>query len=93
MIASIPVTSSAVVTVFTPTPGISAVTIQNNGTGAARLAFGGTTSNSADSPTSSTGYRLLSGELVTLESDNLSKVGVICAIAEGTSTTLDVTTN
>ena len=75
--------------VFTPGGQCLWVTIQNNGSGAVRLSFDGTTA-----PTASTGYLLASGAQVTIGYGGSNQKPVIRAIlVSGTTTTLDIVTS
>lgn len=75
--------------VFTPGPNCLWVTVQNNGSGAVRLSFDGTTA-----PTATTGYLLAAGAQITVSYGGSSQRPAIRAIlTSGTTTTLDITTS
>ena len=95
MIASLPVTSAAVVRVYTDENLAQLIVIQNNGAGAVRYTLGGKTATVADLPTTSTGVRLLPGSQITLNTVQGREgfIGNVDMIAESASTTIDVVTN
>lgn len=93
MIANYTVTNAAAVTVYTPAAGTNNVLVQNNGAVAARLSIGGTTSGSADTPTTTTGLRLLAGASITFSGDEFRRVSTIKAISEGADTTIAAVTD
>lgn len=76
-------------TIVTPSNGCLWVTIQNNGSGAVRLSFDGSTL-----PTATTGYLLAAGAQVTIAYGGSSQKPSIRAIlTSGTTTTLDIVTS
>ena len=89
MIKQVTNVGAAASTIVTPSGYTKLVTIQNNGSGNVRLSLDGVTA-----PTATTGYKLASGGLLTLNLTGGYTQPQIKAILESaTTTTLDICTN